>query len=369
VLVAGEEVVSREAETAAAFLRKAPRGPYTTARTTATRTRVEAWEAHLKRLALACPGGLSSLNAVREAVAPSAAAALAALEPLAEGEAVLTILLPANPDLSQVYVHAAPLAPGTGVSPTEAWVEGEPRARAGEKDSEWARARVPLEEKRPSCAGGEVLLTDGCGGVLEGLVTNAFFVGGGGTLLTAPAGDGGTLPGITRALVVEAAREAGLHVEEAGPVPLAGAGEWSEAFLTSCVRGVQPLCRVAWPAGGERALPAAPGPITTQIDRAVRAKLESSARPPLPPNPPEGGGDCHLPAHVWRAIHGGKAGAEEKRKAYEASLKSWWNTYSERKADDETEYHSNSLMYDMNDLPRSAPAPFSEGDAAVSDAA
>jgi hypothetical protein len=35
----------------------------------------------------------------------------------------------------------------------------------------------------------------------------------------------------------------------------------------------------------------------------------------------------------------------------------WWAEYSDRKNDEEHEYVANSLLYDRNHLPRTAPAP------------
>ena len=35
----------------------------------------------------------------------------------------------------------------------------------------------------------------------------------------------------------------------------------------------------------------------------------------------------------------------------------WWSEYADRKNDEEEEYVANSLLYDRNHLPRTAPAP------------
>lgn len=48
---------------------------------------------------------------------------------------------------------------------------------------------------------------------------------------------------------------------------------------------------------------------------------------------------------------------DDKKKAYEESLKRWWTEYADRKNDEGDEYVANSLLYDRNHLPRSAPAP------------
>eukprot|EP00191_Tetraselmis_sp_GSL018_P015852 CAMPEP_0177595560 /NCGR_PEP_ID=MMETSP0419_2-20121207/10440_1 /TAXON_ID=582737 /ORGANISM="Tetraselmis sp., Strain GSL018" /LENGTH=82 /DNA_ID=CAMNT_0019087065 /DNA_START=90 /DNA_END=335 /DNA_ORIENTATION=+ len=60
------------------------------------------------------------------------------------------------------------------------------------------------------------------------------------------------------------------------------------------------------------------------------------------------------PQHVLDAIYGGQS--KNKQAEYEASLKNWWVAYAERK-DDEDEYVADTLLYDKNHLPRTAPEP------------
>jgi len=96
-----------------------------------------------------------------------------------------------------------------------------------------------------------------------------------------------------------------------------------------------------------------------------------------------------VPSHVMEAIYGkgvfqasdGGGGAGEgaggegqaggpstssKEAQYESSLRRWWSDYAARKEDDDDEHHSNSLLYDKNTLPRSAPAPvFRDGTSAA----
>jgi hypothetical protein len=60
------------------------------------------------------------------------------------------------------------------------------------------------------------------------------------------------------------------------------------------------------------------------------------------------------PPHVLEAIYGK---SEDKKAEYEHSLKRWWAEYADRKNDETDEYVANSLLYDRNHLPRSAPAP------------
>ena len=80
----------------------------------------------------------------------------------------------------------------------------------------------------------------------------------------------GILPGITRRIVIDLARKAGLDVEERA-VPRAELLTASEAFLASTIREVLPICAV-----NETVLPA-PGPLTTRL-RALFAGYTEGRR-------------------------------------------------------------------------------------------
>ncbi|KAI3438668.1 hypothetical protein D9Q98_001089 [Chlorella vulgaris] len=60
------------------------------------------------------------------------------------------------------------------------------------------------------------------------------------------------------------------------------------------------------------------------------------------------------PPHVLEAIYGK---VEDKKAALEHSLHRWWTEYADRKNDEEDEHVADSLLYDRNHLPRTAPAP------------
>ncbi|KAI8113329.1 hypothetical protein M9435_003333 [Picochlorum sp. BPE23] len=64
--------------------------------------------------------------------------------------------------------------------------------------------------------------------------------------------------------------------------------------------------------------------------------------------------DESLSQEALKAIYGN---VEDKKKAYEESLKRWWSEYADRKNHEDDEYVANSLLYDRNHLPRTAPAP------------
>jgi branched-subunit amino acid aminotransferase/4-amino-4-deoxychorismate lyase len=84
----------------------------------------------------------------------------------------------------------------------------------------------------------QALLLDANGDVLEAGWANAFSISAG--VMSTPPLDGRILPGISRAVAIEIATEAGITVEQRhlGREELLGA---DEVFLTSSVRGIQPV--------------------------------------------------------------------------------------------------------------------------------
>jgi para-aminobenzoate synthetase/4-amino-4-deoxychorismate lyase len=68
------------------------------------------------------------------------------------------------------------------------------------------------------------------------------FVAAGGTLYTPPA-DGRILPGVTRAVAIEVAREDGIEVREEA-LSLERLLDADEVFTTGAVRGVEPVREV-----------------------------------------------------------------------------------------------------------------------------
>ena len=112
------------------------------------------------------------------------------------------------------------------------------------------------------------------GFVAEGSASNVFLVSDG-RLLT-PGIESGALPGITRAAVIELAREAGIACAE-GEVEATTLASAAEAFLTNSILGVMPLTRLDGRAvGGGR-----PGPTTRAISRLYdQAVAQETAAPP-----------------------------------------------------------------------------------------
>jgi branched-subunit amino acid aminotransferase/4-amino-4-deoxychorismate lyase len=183
-------------------------------------------KAHLRRLTA------SSRTLYGEALPPKSADLLQRpCRGLALGRVRLT-LAPGAEGLT-CQVHTEPLEPSLHLPP---WEEGADvrchQLPGGLGEHKWAdRSRLPTLSEQP-------LLLDLNHEVLEAGWANVFFALNG-TVFTPPL-DGRILPGITRASVIEIAGEEGIEVEERriGREELLGA---DEVFLTSSIRGIQPV--------------------------------------------------------------------------------------------------------------------------------
>jgi len=78
---------------------------------------------------------------------------------------------------------------------------------------------------------------------------------------------------VTRALVLELARELGIEIGET-TTPVGALHDADEAFLTSTTREVQPIAAV-----DERALPSVPGPLTSTLATAFTALVARDLDP------------------------------------------------------------------------------------------
>lgn len=103
-------------------------------------------------------------------------------------------------------------------------------------------------QRYPWAIGAEGLMVDAGGHVAEGITSNVFFVKQG--KLYTPSLATGILPGITRALVIELAGEAGILVEE-------GLYGWSdmlaaeEVLITNSIQEIVPINKLFDPTGNE----------------------------------------------------------------------------------------------------------------------
>ncbi|MFC6768732.1 aminotransferase class IV, partial [Natrinema soli] len=112
----------------------------------------------------------------------------------------------------------------------------------------------------------EALMCDLEGRVSEGATSNLWFVRDG--ELHTPTIDGSVLPGITRAIVLELAREAGLLVREGRYEPV-DVLEADEAFLTNRTWELRPIATLdGREIGG--------GPVTERLSRLYDERVEES---------------------------------------------------------------------------------------------
>jgi branched-chain amino acid aminotransferase len=136
---------------------------------------------------------------------------------------------------------------------------------AGAKHANYLNSILALEEAAQAGAD-EAVMLDANLHVTECATANIFIARH--SRLYTPAPSIGILPGITRALVVDVARSAGLAVEESlfGMDALLGA---EEVFVTNSVTGLCPVRSV-----DARAYPV-PGPVTQQLIRLYCARVRA----------------------------------------------------------------------------------------------
>lgn len=128
---------------------------------------------------------------------------------------------------------------------------------------------APLRRSLPPDVN-EAIMVDSAGHLLEGLSSN-FFAVLGGELWTA---EQDVLSGITRGLVLECARQAGVPLR-LEPPRLADLPRFAEAFITSASRGVLPLRQIDQVVIG----PFCPGPITRSLIQVYQASIEALVEP------------------------------------------------------------------------------------------
>ncbi|GAB3584424.1 aminotransferase class IV [Calidifontibacter terrae] len=141
---------------------------------------------------------------------------------------------------------------------TVPWTRNERSAVVGLKTTSYAENVVALARAKER-GGSEAIFANTQGELCEGTGSNIFVVVDG-EVLTPPV-ESGLLPGITRALVIEACEAAGIPVHEK-TLPLNILQTADEVFITSSTRDVQAVSRV-----DDREL-SAPGPVTVRTARA-----------------------------------------------------------------------------------------------------
>lgn len=214
-------------------------------------------EHHLARLRCAC--SILSLRATAElhrAEWDGVIRGLAARNGLSDGVARITVGQGFTLVTTRPLPHRMDDERRDGVSLSTC---GEARGAPALKGT--ARLDLWLAERT---RGGEVLLVDPGGRVLESSRANFFAVTAQGIQTAAPPD---ALPGIARALVIEEAERLGLLVTQAAP-RLPEIGRWREAFLTNAVSGVRPVVRI-----DDLGLdPPSPGSLTRKLQKALDAR-------------------------------------------------------------------------------------------------
>jgi branched-chain amino acid aminotransferase len=125
-------------------------------------------------------------------------------------------------------------------------------------------ASVLAMRKARELGASEALLEDAHGSVLEGSTSNVFAVFAG-TLVTPPE-SAAILPGITRARVLEAARDAGVTLELRA-ISRSELAQADEVFITSSIREVVPVTKL----DGRPVGSGTPGPVARELLRRFRA--------------------------------------------------------------------------------------------------
>eukprot|EP00741_Cyanophora_paradoxa_P024371 tig00021795_g23533.t1 len=290
------------------FLLQLPPGPYTVMRTARSRQAISSFEFHVARLAHSAvllellPGARAEDEArvgraLEGRLRAHAAAAVEAFEwqhaPPDGEECMLTVLLerlpqagasvaPASPEEQaarlRLWTHAAALHCLPPERPVVVEVFGPPRRLPTAKDSRWIRERAGLEARRGAGAV-EVVLTDGAGALLEGLVSNLVVVRRDGALQAASRG---VLPATSPPPPSAPPPPPRRPAPRPHAPRLAERAQWAEAFLCSTAREAVPVGEMRvreGPGAGESVRLEAPGPVTRRVQALLRDALRRDAAP------------------------------------------------------------------------------------------
>ena len=132
----------------------------------------------------------------------------------------------------------------------------------------------------------EAVMLDDDGCVAECATANLFFVAD--DAIRTPSLDGPVLPGVTRAEVLDIAREEGFPVEEGAYAPDDVRGA-DEAFIASSIREIRPV-------GTYDGVEVGGGPVTTLLAQLYDERVETECYTDDPGDEPGAGGDTdHAP--------------------------------------------------------------------------
>ena len=168
------------------------------------------------------------------------------------------------------YAVSAQAYPKSESVITVPWRQNPSSATSGAKCASYAGNMLALTRAHERGAG-EAVFANTRGRLCEGATTNIFLTRRGRTVT--PRLSSGCLPGITRELVLELARAAGLPVEEAD-LPMSALHDADEAFLTSSLRGVQAVSKI-----DEKKFRKVPGAATRRIAGLYRELVKTNTDP------------------------------------------------------------------------------------------
>lgn len=236
-----------------------------------------AWTRHLARLRVSADGLGLELPDVAELRA--AADAVLQANELTDARLRITVTGGVAPPGSArgnaqptAFLIASPIEPAASsvdvvVVP---WTRNENSAVAGLKTISYAanvRALAYAHER----GAGEAIFANTHGNLCEATGSNVFLVRDG--VLTTPPASAGCLLGVTRALVLELAKQSGIPTDERD-VPINSLAACDEAFLSSTTRDVQPIAHI----DGTR-LPNVAGPVSEQLASAFRDLVDRDLDP------------------------------------------------------------------------------------------
>ena len=227
---------------------------------------IERLERSAERIGLALPNGLA--NAAREALLANGLSDAVVRMTVSRGAGGFGLGPPGSVSPTcAIMVWPLPVSPPVLRAGFASGRLNEHAPTAGLKRLGYLDSILALEEARGS-GYDEALFLDTAGHLAEATASNLFVLEGG--ALRTPPTECGVLPGITRANVLEIAREIELPTSEEPMAPevLEAA---DEVFLTSSVREIAPVVAIEGrPVGG-----GVPGPMTLRIKGAYGARVRS----------------------------------------------------------------------------------------------
>lgn len=240
--------------------------------------RIFAWDAHASRMADGLAGLRIDATGADSASLRGVCERLVRDNGLTTGEA--TVYLQVSRGAATRVHHFPPAGTSTTVyASASAFKPNFAMRENGAKgitfaDIRWARCDLKtvnllgpvLARQAAAEAGAYEAIFHRDGMVTEGAATNAFMVIGG-VLRTYPLSHY-ILPGITRAVLVELARELGIPLEER-PVSLRELPHVDELFVCGTTTDVQPIVEL----DGKPVKDGRPGPVTARLREALRVRL------------------------------------------------------------------------------------------------